>query len=162
MKRNASFFASGSRLVAAALCALVTGCMQPDSRHGDDAPPSVEQLQAEARAQEEEERKFVDQLEARLSSQANQTAAPELERQLTSSLEMTLSGTKAKLREISCGGKLCKVEIGGVEAAEANAVLAALATAHTCAMPLIDLPETATDSTVLAYIDCDSAQQQPG
>jgi hypothetical protein len=63
------------------------------------------------------------------------------------------------VREVRCGGLLCKVEIGDVQAAEADAVIAALATAHTCAMPLVELPETATESTISAYVDCKAAQQ---
>jgi hypothetical protein len=138
------------------LASLPCGRLHAD---GDASPPSPEQLQAQVRTEEEAHRTFVDQLEARLSSQANQAATPDRERQLTNSLEMNLAGTKAKLREITCGADLCKVEIGGVEAVEANAVLAALATTHACAMPLIDLPETGTDTIISAYVDCSAAQQ---
>lgn len=137
---------------------VLSGCAASGLRGAVAQPPTAVQLQAEARAQQAENRAFVDALEARLASPGDPGPGSELQQQLRAQLEGALAGTRARLLAIGCAGAFCKVEIAEVAASETNTVVMALATAQSCAMPMINLSAVATQGIVSAYVDCEPAQ----
>lgn len=157
MRHNATFVRRAVPVFTVTIFTMVAGCVPVDAQRSDPLVPSIDQLRAQAAEQQAANRGFVEQLDATLHSEAEQDTGSDLERRLTSSLERALSGTGANLRRVDCGGSLCKVEITDVVVGEMEAVLAALAAAQTCELPVIDLPGAAAERTLSAFIKCKAA-----